>query len=825
MRIALLIETLQGGGAEAVVRTLAAGLAQRGHNMFVYCLRQADVPLEKLISLGVTVREARSRRHDPLLPARLAYWFSQDGIELANSHNSAATVMSLPAAKGLRISLVQTRHGGLLGRPTRFAHLANLAGSLLSATTIVAESQRDSLPPGLARRAVYIANGLELESVAPREARQALERLCGRALAGPVVLSVGTICPEKDLCNLLRAFALLRLELSGVTLVHVGAPRSPAYHRLVQAQARRLSLDSHVVFCGGVTEPWKLMAGADVFCLASATEAMPLVVIEAMSQSVPIVATAVGAVGRLDQAAPGGDDCPRQYLISHGVSGLLARPGEPHALAAALRQTLYDRRAAARRAQRALADYRKFFSSGPMVRAYEQLYLKLLKPQTAASRPKPTPVQRPKVLLVGPAPHQIGGMTSVIDSLMAGPLAARYTLQRYWPRGAGEANATGRRTALHRVRSVARHAAALADLARTIRRTRSRILHVHTCSFFSFYRSLLDIGLGKLLGCRTCLHVHGGRFEEFCAASGSVARWIIRRGCELCDALIVLAPYWGARLRPFIGRARVHAVPNGVELPASVAAPPARTQGVCRFLFLGALCAGKGLNELLAAAAQMRAAGTPFELILAGPAEPDNQMWPERVRDLGLETCVQFTGPVSGTRKAELLASADCLVLPSHQEGLPMVLLEAGAAGLPVIATSVGAIPEFLSPRLGEPGFYAREEMIAPIVPPGDVIALVREMTRLALAPQLRQRIGRRLQARVREGYTSEHVAQRLSTIYDRLLGLAAGTQAEASPSRSAPTSRRPAHAKAETPLPTRRSRFTQTRPISSAPGLQVQNQ
>ena len=303
-----------------------------------------------------------------------------------------------------------------------------------------------------------------------------------------------------------------------------------------------------------------------------------------------------------------------------------------------------------------------------------------------------------------------------------------------------------------------------------------------------------------------------------------MARWTICRGCELCDALIVLAPYWGARLRPFIGRAPVYAVPNGVELPANVAPPQARTQGVCRFLFLGALRATKGLNELLAAAAQMRAAGTPFELILAGPSEPDNQVWQERVRDLGLEACVQFTGPVSGPRKAELLASADCLVLPSHKEGLPMVLLEAGAAGLPVIATGVGAIPEFLSPRPGQPGFCAREEMIAPIVPPGDVIALVREMTRLALEPSLRQRIGGRLQARVREGYTSEHVAQRLSAIYDRLLGLTSGTLAEATPSRSVPTGRRPAQVKSETQLPTGRSRFTQTQPTSSAPGLQVQN-
>jgi glycosyltransferase involved in cell wall biosynthesis len=794
VRIALLTETLAGGGAEAIVRGLATGLAQRGHRAFVYCLKNTGTPPDQLAAAGVIVRDGGSNGRDPLLAARLLRWFRQDAIEVANSHTSAAVVWALPAARVLRIPLVQTRHGGLFGRPTRYTRLANLASPLLDAVTIVAEPLRNTLPRQLARRAICVPNGRDLGPVAPPDAREALGRLCGRPLIGPVVLSVGTICPEKDVCNLLRAFALLRLELLDATLVHIGPPRSPAYSRLVKAQARRLGLDEHVIFGGAVSEPWRMMAGADVFCLSSATEAMPLVVIEAMIQRVPIVATAVGAVGRLDEGSASEDGRGPDTLIVHRQSGLLVPPGDPRALAEALQQALRDRRAAARRAQRALADYRRLFSSGPMVSRYERLYARLIGQRKLAPQPNPAPPRRPNVLLVGPGPHQIGGMTSVIDALMSGPLRERFMLHRYWPRAGTVQDLTPRPGPLNRAVSAARHLAALTELARTIRRTRSQIVHVHTCSSFSFYRSLVDVALARLHGCRTCVHIHGGRFDEFCADSGAVARWIIRRGCELTDAVFVLAPYWASRLRPFLGKAQIHAVANGVAVSRGAPRRPKSTSHTCRFVYLGALCARKGLNELLAAAGQMRAAGVPFELVLAGPVEPPTQNWEESVRQLGLEKCVQFAGIVAGARKSELLESADCLVLPSHQEGLPMVLLEAATAGLPVIATNVGAIPEFLQPPTAGPGFHAEEELIAPMVSPGDADALAREMIRVARDPRLRDRIGRRLHAHVREEYSLERMAERMAAVYGRMLGVpraaADGPPTELSASRRSPGER-----------------------------------
>jgi hypothetical protein len=110
MRIALLVDTLAGGGAERVVQLLATGLAQRGHQVFVYCLKTTARSVSHLVAEGVVVREARSRGRDPLLIGRLAYWLWRDRVELAHLHSSAAVVCGLPAARLLGVATVHVRH-------------------------------------------------------------------------------------------------------------------------------------------------------------------------------------------------------------------------------------------------------------------------------------------------------------------------------------------------------------------------------------------------------------------------------------------------------------------------------------------------------------------------------------------------------------------------------------------------------------------------------------------------------------------------------------------------------------------------------------------
>ena len=794
MNVALLIETLESGGAERVVQQLALGLRQRRHRTFVYCLKAGGPVGEFLRTHGIGVREAHSAGRDPLLAWRLACWLRSDRIDVANAHNSAATVWALPAAKLLGIPLIQTRHGGLLGRATRYSRLADRLVRFVDRVTIVSESLRSRLPGGRAlREAVHLPNGVDCTPVPPRQARHLLERLCGGALEGPVVLSVGTVCAEKDMRGLLQAMAILRRELPRVRLICIGAVRETTYGTQVDREIHALKLTDCVHRLGPVNDAYHTMAGADVFCLSSRTEAMPIVLLEAMNQRVPIVATAVGDVGRLDGSAT-----PGRYLLRHNETGLLVPPGNPAALAEALRYALRDRSAAQRRAGRAANDYARFYTGERMTQGYERVYTDCLRCcGRSASRRSPLrdKRRRSQVLMLGPAAPQIGGMVSVIDALMDSKLHERYGLHRLATTANTAQTRDDRRCghlrrAAAKFASIARHLTSLARLARLMCSKRISLLHIHTCSYFSFYRNLLDLFVARLLGRPAVLHIHGGEFDRFCAGSGRLGRWLIRRGCQNADAVIVLSRQWRTWLNPYMGDARVSVVPNGITVSARQLRPDPEAglttkqslrhsladhdgtyaAHACRFLFLAALTARKGLADLIDAAALLCRDGIPFELLITGPATDDaRSAWEQRVHQAGLQHVVTFTGPVMGLAKARLLASADCFVLPSLNEGLPVALLEAAAIGLPVIATAVGGIPEFMMPaeREAPPG---QSVPLAPLIAPHDPATLAAEMSRLATDPERRRRIGKALRARVVADYGLDRQAERIARLYEQLI-------------------------------------------------------
>ncbi len=784
MNVAIMIDTLVGGGAEMVVRQLARGVARRGHGAFVYCLKNAGCDLNELETAGVTVREARSFGREPLLAWKLFRWMRRDRIQVVNAHSSAALCWALPPAKTLGIPVIQTRHGAHLGKPAFYPRWARRLVRLADRVTIVAESLRSGIPVSrLAREAVYLPNGVDCEPVPRQQARQDLERLCGQPLHGPVVLSVGTVCPEKDPLTLVEAFARLRDEVPEAQLIVAGAVRGESYGQQVLSRVESLGLNNCVHWLGHIPNAWRLMSGADVFCQSSRTEAMPIAILEAMSQSVPIVATTVGNVGRLDANS----EC-EQVLLRHNETGLLVPPSDPNALAEALHCVLNDPRASRERAARAAADYARLHTGRRMVRRYENVYADCLcRRGKLSSRPtEQSEHRRPAVVMLGPAPPQIGGMVTSIGLLMKSPLREKYELHRVGTtvdptRDAESGPPRGVQRLATTVGAIGRHVAALAKLAWLLIDKRISILHIHTCSYFTFYRHLFDLAVAKLLGRAVILHVRGGMFERFCAGSGRFGRWVIRRGLEAADAVIVLSQGWYNALRPYAGNARLVVVPNAFDPDAIptreyvTAARAARKESnpdaPCRFLFLALVREIKGVGDLIEAARMLRVLGTPFELYIAGPAtDGDGARWEQQVRDAGLEDVVTFTGPVSGSAKAHQLACADCFVHPSHSEGLPNSVLEGGAAGLPVIATTVGAVPEVFSP----PDLIAAGETdlpLGPLVSPHDPPALAREMDRLARDASPRREIGERLRQRFNAEYSLERLAERISPIYEQILG------------------------------------------------------
>lgn len=133
--------------------------------------------------------------------------------------------------------------------------------------------------------------------------------------------------------------------------------------------------------------------------------------------------------------------------------------------------------------------------------------------------------------------------------------------------------------------------------------------------------------------------------------------------------------------------ARVTMIPNGIETGAwAQTSPPARVE---RFLFLGRLEESKGIFELVEALAKLRGQGRSPKLLVAG-AGPGEQEMKRRVADAGLDDSVEFAGLVPHEEIDRIFAQADCLVLPSWSEGMPLSVLEAAARHRALILSDVG---------------------------------------------------------------------------------------------------------------------------------------
>ena len=282
------------------------------------------------------------------------------------------------------------------------------------------------------------------------------------------------------------------------------------------------------------------------------------------------------------------------------------------------------------------------------------------------------------------------------------------------------------------------------------------IVHLHTCSGFSFYRSCWDMWLAQRCGARVLLHVHGGGFERFHAQAGAAGKALIGHGLTRADCVIALSASWQERLQRLAPRGRIQVVENGVELPSAC---PQRSHSVCRFLLLGQMDITKGVNDLLEACIRLRAK-VPFELTLAGPpgTAGDAQALNEKIAALDLQDAVRYAGVVRGPEKDELLRQTDVFLQPSHFEGMPLALLEALAAGLPVIATRVGAVPEVITD--------GREGVLIPVQQPE---RLAEAMLQLASDDAARARFGEAAFRLARVRFSLERFRDDLLRVYDSL--------------------------------------------------------
>jgi glycosyltransferase involved in cell wall biosynthesis len=234
---------------------------------------------------------------------------------------------------------------------------------------------------------------------------------------------------------------------------------------------------------------------------------------------------------------------------------------------------------------------------------------------------------------------------------------------------------------------------------------RPQLVYIHTASRGSFFRKSLVVLCCKVFCLPVILHLHGGGFKEFYNGISSFTQRYIRFIIRRSSSFIVLSAGWKSWfLKDVDNFTNIRVIKNGVKESRELSQP----KDDKKIIFAGRLVKGKGLEDLFQALAKLKTDGCDMNLVVAGDGNITE--YQDLAVRLGIKANVTFVGWVLRQELDVHMASARCLVLPSYAEGMPMCILEAFANKLPVVATTVGAIPEML--KHGTDGY---------LYPPGDI--------------------------------------------------------------------------------------------------------
>jgi glycosyltransferase involved in cell wall biosynthesis len=285
-------------------------------------------------------------------------------------------------------------------------------------------------------------------------------------------------------------------------------------------------------------------------------------------------------------------------------------------------------------------------------------------------------------------------------------------------------------------------------------------VHVNVGERLSLVRKAAIVVMCRALGVPVVLHLHAQMrpfYSSLPAPLRRVTRWVF----SLPASVVVI----GATARKFainelgVPADRVEIVVNGVPEPIE---QRRKTEpgGVQRVLFVGRLCEAKGVSDLLVALALPGFQRNRLEVSLAGGGNLAS--YRAEARALGIDGFVRFEGWCGQDKIARLMAAADVLVLPSHDEVLPLVILEALAHGVAVVCTPVGEIPSVLADGVN-----------AWFVAAGDAGALAAGLQQVLGQPQLLEALGRNGRALYQRQFSLQRFCANVARIHQRHFGVA----------------------------------------------------
>lgn len=280
-------------------------------------------------------------------------------------------------------------------------------------------------------------------------------------------------------------------------------------------------------------------------------------------------------------------------------------------------------------------------------------------------------------------------------------------------------------------------------------------LHVH----FASAAANVALVLKQFAPIGLSLTVHGP--DEFYDAPG---QWLSEK-IAAADFIVCIGAYARSQLMhlsPASQWRKLEICPLGVDPESYIPARRPATVQPFTILCVGRLTPAKGQRILIEACRQLHESGRTLRLVLVGSG-PDQEQLKAAAAAHGLESVVRCTGALNQAGVRAWYAEADAFALASFAEGIPVVLMEAMASGIPCVSTRITGIPELI--RDGEDGL---------LVTPSDIDELAAALARLMDDAPLRHYLGRSGRARVQQKYNLARNVERLGGVFAARLGASA---------------------------------------------------
>ncbi len=705
-RLLYLVTLAEVGGAQSYVRDL---LPAAEHEFEVTVAAYGEGPLrDACVERGIPFVPLRHIRRDISLPRdlvgllELVRLFRRIRPDIIHLNSSKAGVLGRIAGTLARVPVVVfTAHGWAFKaatgiRANLYLWSDRLVRRLTTMTICVSEIERAA---GLeartcsAERSTVITNAVDVDAALPHVAGED-DRVR--------IVSVGRLAQPKDFPGLIAAAAQLRPGTTHIRILGDG-PQRPELEGLIAQH----NLDDTVELVGEVPDVRPYLAAADIFVLSTHSEGMPIAVLEAMAAGLPVVTSNVSGL---------------HEVVVNDQTGLLAPPDDPRALAATLNRLIDDpdlRHQLGDNGRRRAEDH---FSLAPWRTAHLHLYHQLLGARGRSAE------RLPRLLYLVTLAEVGGAQSYVRDLLPAAEQEFEVTVAAY---GEGPLrDACVERgipfVPLRHVRrdiSLPRDLVGLLELVRLFRRIRPDIIHLNS--------SKAGV-LGRIAGTLTRVPVvvftaHGWAFKATFGLRSRLYLWgdrLVRRLTTMTICVSATDRSEGIAART-CREDRSTVITNAVDVDAALPHVAGEDDRV-RIVSVARLTAQKDFPGLIAAAAQLRPGTTHIRILGDGPQRPELE---GLIAQHNLDDTVELVGEVPDVRP--YLAAADIFVLSTHSEGMPIAVLEAMAAGLPVVTSNVSGLHEVVV-----------NDQTGLLAPPDDPRALAATLNRLIDDPDLRHQLG-----------------------------------------------------------------------------------